>query len=49
MSPKNLNVRMTDEEYQKIKEKADKMGMSISEYVRFISIHADIKVKIRQP
>lgn len=48
MSPTNLNVRMTEQEYQEIKVKAGQLGMSISEYVRFVSLHAEVKVEVNQ-
>jgi len=39
-----INVRCTSEEYELITNKAKSHGMSISEYVRFVSIYSEIKV-----
>jgi uncharacterized protein (DUF1778 family) len=49
MSPSNeakstINVRCTSEEYELITKKAKSYGMSISEYVRFVSLNAKISV-----
>ncbi len=42
----NISVRCKDEEYEAIKAKAKTYGMEFSEYVRFVSLHAEIKVMI---
>jgi len=49
----SLNVRMTQEEYNKIKEDAVKLGFGtkarpgISDYIRFISKNIKIDVKLQ--
>lgn len=43
--PKNLTVRCTEEEYRAIQEKAKSLGMSLSKYVRFVSLHANVDVR----
>lgn len=35
---KNIIVRVTEEELEKIKEKAKKVGLSISSYLRMLGI-----------
>lgn len=37
-----LRVRISKEEKELIKKKADEVNMSISEYVRFVSIHGKV-------
>lgn len=44
----NISVRCKPEDYSKIKAKAESYGMELSEYVRFVSIHAKIKVNIEK-
>lgn len=44
---KNLNVRMTDEEYNKAAEDAGKCGLSLSNYIRLLINKAEIKVKLK--
>jgi predicted HicB family RNase H-like nuclease len=46
-SPKNLNVRMTEEEYKKVVEDANNCGLSLSDYVRLLIRKAEIKVEIK--
>ena len=41
----SITIRCTDEEHNRITTKARSYGMSTSEYVRFVSINATIKVK----
>ena len=43
-----IMVRCTDEEYQQIKDKAKSHGMSISEYVRFVCLNAEIAIKTKE-
>lgn len=43
-----LRVRISKEEKELIKKKADEVNMSISEYVRFVSIHGKVEVKIEK-
>lgn len=51
---KNLNVRMSEEEYNKIKEDAVKAGFgttkkpNISDYIKFITKNVEISVKIKE-
>jgi len=42
-----LNVRLTNEEYSKIKEDAAELGLDISSYIKFITKNVNIKVAIR--
>lgn len=42
-----LNVRLTEEEYEKIKSDAEKLGLGISVYIRFITKNIDIKVTLK--
>jgi predicted DNA binding CopG/RHH family protein len=44
----NISVRCKDAEYDAIKAKADSYGMELSEYVRFVSLHAKIKVEVKK-
>jgi len=39
-----INIRCTPEEHETITKKAKSYGMSISEYVRFVSLYAKISV-----
>jgi len=39
-----INIRCTPEEHEAIANKAKSYGMSISEYVRFVSLNAKIAV-----
>ena len=43
-----LNVRMSDEEYKKIVEDAKNLGMSASDYIRFITKNVKIRVEIEK-
>jgi hypothetical protein len=42
-----IPVRYSDEEEKKIEKKAALLGMKKSEYIRFISLNADVEVKAR--
>lgn len=41
---KTLQMRVTDEEYKKIEEKSNSLGLSISNYMRMVCIHAKIDI-----
>jgi len=43
---KVINIRLSEEELKIITGKAGKFHMSISEYVRFAAIMAEIKVEV---
>jgi hypothetical protein len=43
MKNKVIILRINEVEKTIIKQKADKLNMSISEYIRFISINGEIK------
>ena len=43
-----LNVRMSDEEYEKIKKDAEKQGLDISSYIKFITKNVKISVTIKK-
>ena len=44
--PKNhdIKIRLSEEELQKIKTKSKELGMSISSFMRFISLKAKVEV-----
>lgn len=44
----NLNVRMSEEEYKKITEDAAKLGLGISDYIRFITRNVKIEVNLER-
>lgn len=44
----NIITRCTEEEHAKVKAKADELGMTISEYVRFVSLHAIVEVRVKE-
>jgi predicted DNA binding CopG/RHH family protein len=44
-----MNVRMDDEEYEIIKERAAKAGLSVSDYARLVCLNAEIKVSVKLP
>lgn len=54
MALANLNVRMTDEEYEKIKADALTLGFGtedkpgVSDYIRFITKNVKIEVKLKK-
>ena len=43
-----IMVRCTDEEYAQITNKAKSNGMSLSEYVRFVCLNAEIVIKAKE-
>lgn len=43
---KVLNVRMNDEDYNKIVETAEKLGLSVSDYIRFLTTAHRLKIDI---
>ena len=43
MKDKTIIIRINEVEKQQIKNKADKVNMSLSEYIRFISLNGVIK------
>jgi hypothetical protein len=42
-----ISIRCTSEEHELITSKAKSYGMSISEYVRFVSLNAKISVSVK--
>jgi len=47
---RKISVRLNDVEEKKIQKKAEIVGLSIGQYMRFISLNTDIKVnKIECP
>lgn len=46
MRDKRVAIRITEEEQKRIKEKADRLDMSLSEYTRFVTLNAEIKVEV---
>jgi hypothetical protein len=45
MKVEMIRIRMTTIEKQYIKEKADKLNMNLSEYIRFIAINGETRKK----
>lgn len=43
---KAIQFRVTEEEYNQIEEKANLLGVTLSNYVRLVALHSDIKVFI---
>jgi antitoxin component of RelBE/YafQ-DinJ toxin-antitoxin module len=41
-----LNIRLSKEEHKKITEDAVKLGLTVSEYIRFITKNVNIKVEL---
>ena len=41
-----LNVRLNEEDYKKITEDAVKLGLTVSEYIRFITKNVNINVEL---
>jgi predicted DNA binding CopG/RHH family protein len=39
---KEVSIRYSTEEYQKVKRKSDKLGMPVSTFIRTISLLVDI-------
>ncbi len=46
MDEKGIKVRYKPEDYKKLKEKADRLKMSVNEYQKMISKRAKVKVEI---
>ena len=44
-----ITVRCKPEEHAAIKAKAESYGMELSEYIRFVSLHAEIKTIVKKP
>ena len=42
-----LNVRLSEEDYKKITDDAVTLGLTVSEYIRFITKNVKIKVAIK--
>lgn len=42
----SITVRCTAKEHETIRKNAASYGMSLSEYVRFVSLNAEISVKV---
>jgi predicted DNA binding CopG/RHH family protein len=42
----SITVRCTATEHKEISKKAASMGMSLSEYIRFVALNAEIKVTV---
>lgn len=43
----SITVRCTQAEHDIIAQNAAKMNMKLSEYVRFVAVHVEIKVEIK--
>ena len=47
--PSKLTVRCTEEEYHKIEQKTKEANIkSLSEYVRFVALNAEITVTVKE-
>jgi len=44
----SITIRCTQQEHDNIERKAKQQGMSISEYIRFVSLNAEIEVKAKE-
>ncbi|HRC81760.1 MAG TPA: hypothetical protein PLF27_10280 [Sedimentibacter sp.] len=44
---KTLQMRVNDEEYKKIEEKANSIGLSISNYMRMVCLNCKIDISFR--
>lgn len=42
-----IQIKVTSEEYDKIEEKAKKLNLSVSAYLRMVGIHGDINVTVK--
>lgn len=45
MEEKQIKIRYNSEDFNKLKKKADKVGLSISEYQKRISKRAKVKIE----
>jgi predicted DNA binding CopG/RHH family protein len=41
--------RVSEEEYNEIEKKADKIGLSVSSYLRMVCLMAEVNVTLKQP
>lgn len=41
-----INIRVSAEEYQIIKAKADKLGLTVSAYIRMIALNTEVSFNI---
>lgn len=44
---KALQTRVSDEEFVIVEEKANQLGLSISNYLRLVALHARIDISIK--
>lgn len=44
--PRSLTIRISNEDYATLNERADEVGMTQSEYIRFLIRRARIRVKV---
>ena len=44
---KGIGLRVTEEERNRLKEKADKLDMSVSEYLRFVGLYSEVEIKVK--
>jgi len=47
-SQSSITIRCTAQEHRQIEQQAQSYGMSLSEYVRFVSMNAKIEVNIEK-
>lgn len=43
---KAIQIRVNEDEYKAIENKAEILGITISDYMRMVCLHADIKVLV---
>lgn len=43
---KTIQTRVSDQEFNMISEKAERLGLSVSNYLRMIALHAKIDISV---
>ncbi|RUT08867.1 hypothetical protein DSM106972_009200 [Dulcicalothrix desertica PCC 7102] len=44
--PKHINARVTEDEHEWLQRRANKLGMTLSNYIRYVCLNADIKSNV---
>lgn len=44
----SMTIRCTAQEHKEISNKAASLGMSLSEYIRFVALNAEIKAEVKK-
>jgi Ribbon-helix-helix protein, copG family. len=42
-----VQIRVSEEEYKQMEEKAGKLGLTVSAYLRFVALYADVSVVMK--